>query len=69
MVSKGEETMENKLWYAILLDHEDNDWGTGSHDREEAVKMCRNLQSVYPDAYIAVINEETNVCIKTILVL
>lgn len=60
---------EMKLWYAVLLDHEDNDWGTGSHDHDEAVRMVRNLHSIYPDAYIAVINEDTNVCVKTILVL
>lgn len=28
---------ENKLWYAIQEDHDDNDWGTGSYVYAEAV--------------------------------
>lgn len=33
--------MENKkLWYAILEGEEDNDWGMGSFDREEALTKC-----------------------------
>lgn len=31
----------SKIWYAILKDREDNDWGTGSHDRAEAVRMAK----------------------------
>lgn len=32
---------ENRLWYAILTDREDNDWGTGSFDFNEAVEMAK----------------------------
>ena len=32
---------ENKLWYAIQKDHDDNDWGTGSYIYAEAVKMAK----------------------------
>lgn len=31
--------MENKLWYAIVTNN-DGDWGYGSYDREEAVRMA-----------------------------
>ena len=39
-----EEEEENvKRWYAAVMDREDNDWGHGSHDLEEAKKMARKL--------------------------
>ena len=55
--------MENK-WYAVMTDSSDNDWGTGSFDIREAEKMVVNNLDVYPDGYIAVI--ENNTCIDTI---
>lgn len=30
-----------KYWYAIQRNEEDNDWGTGSYDLEEAKKMAK----------------------------
>lgn len=34
--------MENKKnWYAIQRDAEDNDWGTGSFEWEEAIEMAK----------------------------
>jgi len=50
-----------KTWYAVMKDREDSDWGTGSHDLEEAKRMCRELGS---DAYIAVI--DGTICIEEI---
>lgn len=44
--------MTNKYWYAILMDKEDADWGTGSFDRDEAKQMLAQ----YPDGLIAVID-------------
>lgn len=40
-----EEKEENSMntWYAAVMDREDNDWGHGSHDLEEAKKMARKL--------------------------
>lgn len=32
---------ENRLWYAVQADREDNDWGTGSFDYDEAVEMAK----------------------------
>ena len=55
------------LWYAVQRDHED-DWSTGSYDREKAREMARELRADYPDALIAVIdNAGTNpVCVDEI---
>lgn len=41
-----------KLWYAVMSDREDNDWGTGSFDLDEAMEMLKE----YPEGYIAVID-------------
>lgn len=51
---KKEEEMESKIWYAVMRDREDNDWGYGSFDLEEAKKMARNMGG---DAYIVVIDD------------
>lgn len=56
--------MENKVWYAVMLDREDNDWSLGSYDRDEAEKIAvKNLDS-HPESYIAVIENDT--CIEEI---
>lgn len=44
--------MEKKLWYAVMMDREDNDWGDGSFDLDEAKAMARE----YEEGYIAVID-------------
>lgn len=41
--------MDNKYWYAIEQDAEDNDWGTGSYDLDEAKKMLRKYKADWPD--------------------
>lgn len=52
------------IWYAAMRDHEDDDWGTGSFDLEEAKRMCRNMGQ---DAYIAVIDDNDDpICIDEI---
>lgn len=60
-----------KYWYAVMIDREDNDWGSGSFDLAEAKTMALR----YTDGYIAVIdanydadgNPTTDgVCIDTI---
>lgn len=49
--------MEKKLWYAIMQDNEDTDWGIGSFDREEAIAKAKSWKNNgSPDAYIAVID-------------
>lgn len=58
--------MEKKLWYAVMRDREDDDWGYGSYDIEEAKQMLTEEES--GEAYIAVIEEGENpVCVDEIL--
>ena len=46
------------VWYAVMRDRDDNDWGTGSRDYDEAVRMAQALRDDgYSDAYIAVIDD------------
>lgn len=57
------------IWYAVLKDREDNDWGSGSYDYDKAVQMVISNRDIYPDAYIAVIEEGNDpICIATIQV-
>ena len=59
-----QEGKEMKIWYAVI-DREDDDWGTGSFDLEEAKRMC--LETGNDEAYIAVIDDcENPVCIEEI---
>lgn len=50
------------IWYAVLKDEQDDDWGTGSFDRAEAIKMMQE----YEDGMIAVIDLHGNVCVEEI---
>lgn len=46
------------VWYAVMRDRDDDDWGTGSRDYDEAVRMAQALRDDgYSDAYIAVIDD------------
>lgn len=46
------------IWYAILRDNEDNDWGTGSFNREEAIEMAKKAD------YKLLATIENDVCVK-----
>lgn len=52
--------MENRIWYAVQMDSED-DWGTGSFDKDEAIEMMMGNENY---TLIAVI--ENDVCIEEI---
>lgn len=57
------------MWYAVMMDREDNDCGYGSNDLDEAKEMCQSQKAEHPDAYIAVIAAgEDPVCIDEIAV-
>lgn len=60
--------MTKKYWYAVMRDNEDDDWGTGSYDLAEAEAQVAELkQAGYPDAYIAVIDEDGDpICVEEI---
>lgn len=55
---------EPKYWYAYETDEEDNDWGTGTFDKEEALETLRNNDGIYQ---IAVIEDGSDpVCVDVI---
>ena len=56
-----------KKFYAVLVDREDNDFGTGSYNLDEAIEMVKFRKDVYPDAYIGVIEMGTDpICVDEI---
>lgn len=60
-----EMTNETKIWYAVMMDADDNDWGHGSFDLEEAKRMVKPYLS--KGGYIAVIDDgDDPVCIDEI---
>jgi hypothetical protein len=60
--------MEKNYWYAVMMDNDDNDWGTGSYDLSEAEAKVESLKEQgYEDAYIAVIDESGDpICVEEI---
>ena len=51
-------------WYAVMRDQDDNDWGYGSENYEEALQM---VQQYLPNGYIAVIEQgEDPICVEEI---
>ena len=60
---KGDKIMktyntENPIWYAVMADHEDTDWGYGSRSYAKAVTMCKDMrEDGHPGAFIAVIDD------------
>lgn len=47
-----------KIWYAVMSNREDNDWGTGSYDLDEAKSIAREYRAGgNAEAYIAMIEE------------
>lgn len=54
-------------WYAVMSGKDDDDWGTGSFDRKYALSLLAKFKQEYgDDAYIAVINDATKVCVGEI---
>ena len=61
--SSDYDTVEWRPWYAVLMDADDNDWGTGSHDRDEAMGMAIRMGA----ERIAVIEEgDDPICVEEI---
>lgn len=55
----------SKIWYAVQRDRSDEDWGTGSRDRDEALRMAKEKDC----KIIAVIEEDDDgeaICIEEI---
>lgn len=60
--------MKNTMWYAVMLDNDDTDWGTGSNNMDEAIEMAKKYRAERSeDAYIAVIDDEGDpICVDEI---
>lgn len=60
--------MGNKIWYAVMRDNDDNDWGYGDNEIDKAKAMAREMRKQgHPDAYIAVIDDGIDpVCVDEI---
>ena len=63
--------MDNKYWYAIERDDEDDDWGTGSYNLEEAREMLREYKTSWPEDWangrIAVIEDSKDpICVDVL---
>lgn len=63
--------LENKLWYAIQLGADDNDWGYGFETMEEAEAKAQEIAQDHPEdlVRIAVIEEGNDpICIDEIII-
>lgn len=51
--------IKNKIWYAVQVGADDNDWGYGSYDEQEALRMAQEAAENNPDwlVRIAVIDQ------------
>ena len=41
--------IKNKIWYAVQVGADDNDWGYGSYDEQEALRMAQEAAENNPD--------------------
>ena len=54
---------DNRYWFAVMMDNEDNDWGTGSYNYDEAREMAIRMDA----EYIAVIEMGSDpICVDEI---
>lgn len=53
-----------KIWYAVMKDINDDDWGYGSYDLGEAVAMLN--KEGYEEGYILAIDDNTKVVLEVV---
>ncbi len=53
-----------KIWYAVMKDVNDSDWGYGSYDLGEAVAMLN--QQGYEEGFILAIDDDANVALEVV---
>lgn len=46
--------IKNKLWYAVQTGSDDNDWGCGSYDENEAIEIAGSYAELYPENMIRI---------------
>ena len=37
--------MKNTMWYAVMRDNDDTDWGTGSNNMDKAIEMAKKYRA------------------------
>ena len=63
--------LEKKLWYAIQIGADDNDWGYGFETMEEAEAKAQEIAQDHPEdlVRIAVIEEGNDpICVDEIII-
>ena len=60
--------MDNNMWYAVMMDNDDSDWGYGSDNMDKAIEMAKEARANgNEDAYIAVISDGSDpLCVDEI---
>jgi hypothetical protein len=53
-----------KIWYAVMKDVDDDDWGYGSYDLGEAVAMLN--QEGYKEGFILAIDDDAKVALEVV---
>lgn len=53
-----------RTWYAVMENREDNDWGYGSYDLNEAKEMLK--QQDWTDGYILAIDDDAKVALEVV---
>lgn len=60
----------NKTWYAVMMNKNDNDWGMGSYNKEEAIEQVK--RNFPEEGWVAVIDEvkdeETDETVETVMI-
>lgn len=46
--------IKNKLWYALQIGADDNDWGFGTYDENEAMENAGIIADVNPDKMVRI---------------
>jgi hypothetical protein len=63
-LSNEREVLNMKIWYAVMKDVNDDDWGYGSYDLGEAVAMLN--QEGYEEGFILAIDDDTKVALEVV---
>lgn len=65
------EEPETSIWYAVVTDNEDNDYGTGNFDLAEAKALARRYRDgeygeAYPDAHVVAVDDSDGFALEEI---
>lgn len=46
--------IKNRIWYALQIGADDNDWGCGTYDENEAMENASIIADVNPDKLVRI---------------